>query len=275
MAAEFKTAQPVEFYRQFLKAELRPDGRELGEIRSTVLNVGSISTSDGSALVKLGNTTVVCGIKAEFASPTIEEPKRGFLVPNVDLPPLCASRFKPGPPSEQAQVTSQFVADTLSSSNIIDYEDLCIQEGKLVWVLYCDMMCLDYDGNINDACLISLLAALKNVTLPVVKIDEETELAVTSSTERSSLKIRSHPVATTFSVFDDSILLVDPTVEEEDLATGLITVVITKDGRLCNIHKPGGTPLSSSQVQVCIGRAKARATEVCQLIDETLGSVGR
>ena len=35
-------------------------------------------------------------------------------VPNVDLPPLCSSRFRPGPPSEQAQVLSQFVADIIS-----------------------------------------------------------------------------------------------------------------------------------------------------------------
>ena len=35
-------------------------------------------------------------------------------VPNVDLPPLCSSQFRPGPPSEQAQVLSQFVADIIS-----------------------------------------------------------------------------------------------------------------------------------------------------------------
>ncbi|KAI2569162.1 exosome component 8, partial [Homo sapiens] len=31
-----------------------------------------------------------------------------------------------------------------------------------VWVLYCDLICLDYDGNILDACTFALLAALKN-----------------------------------------------------------------------------------------------------------------
>ena len=37
-----------------------------------------------------------------------------YLVPNVDLPPLCSSRFRLGPPGEQAQVLSQFVADVIS-----------------------------------------------------------------------------------------------------------------------------------------------------------------
>lgn len=34
-------------------------------------------------------------------------------VPNVDLPPLCSSRFRPGPPGEQAQAASQFIADVI------------------------------------------------------------------------------------------------------------------------------------------------------------------
>ena len=31
-----------------------------------------------------------------------------------------------------------------------------------MWVLYCDLLCLDYDGNVTDACVLALLAALKN-----------------------------------------------------------------------------------------------------------------
>lgn len=34
-------------------------------------------------------------------------------MPNVDLPPLCSSRFRPGPPGEQAQAASQFIADVI------------------------------------------------------------------------------------------------------------------------------------------------------------------
>lgn len=33
---------------------------------------------------------------------------------------------------------------------------------QLAWVLYCDIICLDYDGNLLDASVFALLAALKN-----------------------------------------------------------------------------------------------------------------
>ncbi|KAG7224550.1 hypothetical protein INR49_011302 [Caranx melampygus] len=286
MAAGFKTAEPVEYHRSFLcqqpshiqtlpfqKENCRPDGRELTEFRTTTLNIGSISTADGSALVKLGNTTVICGIKAELANPTVEAPGKGYIVPNVDLPPLCSSRFRPGPPGEQAQAASQFIADVIESSEMIQTEDLCIDRGKLCWVLYCDIMCLDYDGNVLDACVIALLAALKNTQLPEITINTETCSPEVNLEKRHGLNIHKHPVATSFSIFDNSILTVDPTSEEETLATAQLTVVMDDEDRLCSLHKPGGTSLSGERLQECINRATARQREIQKLIDKVIHSV--
>ena len=35
---------------------------------------------------------------------------------------------------------------------------------QAVWCLYADVICLNYDGNIQDASLVALLAALRNCT---------------------------------------------------------------------------------------------------------------
>ncbi|KAM3869245.1 exosome complex component RRP43 [Diretmus argenteus] len=273
MAAGFKTAEPLEYHRSFLKENCRPDGRELGEFRTTTLNIGSISTANGSALVKVGNTTVICGIKAELANPTVEAPSKGYIVPNVDLPPLCSSRFRPGAPGEQAQAASQFIADVIMSSDVIQTEDLCIERGKLCWVLYCDIMCLDYDGNLLDACVIALLAALKNTQLPEVAINTETHAPEVNLEKRNGLRIHKHPVGASFCVFDNSILIVDPTAEEESLSTAQFTVVIDEEDRLCSVHKPGGTSLSGEKLQECISRATARHREIRKLIDKVIQSV--
>jgi exosome complex component RRP43 len=79
----------------------------------------------------------------------------------VELPPLCSSRFKGGPPGEQAQVYNQFMAEVIANADCVDLKQLVVAQGKLVWVLYGDMICLDYDGSILDACIASLFAALK------------------------------------------------------------------------------------------------------------------
>jgi exosome complex RNA-binding protein Rrp42 (RNase PH superfamily) len=40
---------------------------------------GSVSTADGSALIRMGETTMVCGIKAEIAEPDSARPNEGFI----------------------------------------------------------------------------------------------------------------------------------------------------------------------------------------------------
>ena len=46
-------------------------------LRPVSISTGSISTSDGSAVVKQGDTIVVCGIKLEISEPKTEKPKSG------------------------------------------------------------------------------------------------------------------------------------------------------------------------------------------------------
>lgn len=36
-----------------------------------------------------------------------------YLVPNVELPSLCSTKFRSGPPGEEAQAASQFIADVI------------------------------------------------------------------------------------------------------------------------------------------------------------------
>lgn len=170
-------------------------------------------------------------------------------------------------------MASQFIADVIENSQIIQKEDLCISPGKLAWVLYCDLICLDYDGNILDACTFALLAALKNVQLPEVTINEETALAEVNLKKKSYLNIRTHPVATSFAVFDDTLLIVDPTGEEEHLATGTLTIVMDEEGKLCCLHKPGGSGLTGAKLQDCMSRAVTRHKEVKKLMDEVIKSM--
>uniref|UniRef100_A0A8C2PKF5 Ribosomal RNA-processing protein 43 n=2 Tax=Caprinae TaxID=9963 RepID=A0A8C2PKF5_CAPHI len=209
----------------------------------------------------------------EFGAPPTDAPDKGYVVPNVDLSPLCSWRFRSGPPGEEAQVASQFIADVIENSQIIQKEDLCISSGKLAWVLYCDLICLNHDGNILDACTFALLAALKNVQLPEVTINEETALAEVNLKKKSYLNIRTHPVATSFAVFDDTLLIVDPTEEEEHLATGTLTVVMDEEGKLCCLHKPGGSGLTGAKLQDCMSRAVTRHKEVKKLMDEVFKSM--
>ena len=57
---------------------------------------------------------------------------------------------------------SEAINRVLKESKVLDLKDLCIEEGKAVWVLYVDAVCVSYDGNIYDAALAAIMAALNN-----------------------------------------------------------------------------------------------------------------
>ena len=61
----FKKLYPEQYYERFLANGIRPDGRTFGRARPTTIGLEAVSTTDASALVKNGSTTVLAGIKLE------------------------------------------------------------------------------------------------------------------------------------------------------------------------------------------------------------------
>ena len=68
-AEAFKQLYPEQYYAKFIKSDLRPDGRSLESARATTIGVNPIGTADSSALVKIGETTAMAGIKLGVGHP--------------------------------------------------------------------------------------------------------------------------------------------------------------------------------------------------------------
>jgi exosome complex component RRP43 len=95
-------------------------------------------------------------------------------------------------------------------------DSLCIAPGKAVWVLYIDIICLNYDGNILDASMMALKAALKEGTLsdiffkllkvkiPQVLFDESTGTvkAVEGNFKKSTTLFKSLPKCISFGIMN-------------------------------------------------------------------------
>ncbi|KAJ0179373.1 hypothetical protein K1T71_005085 [Dendrolimus kikuchii] len=272
MADVYKLIHPVKFCNDYLSRNIRPDGRSFKQPRSIKINVDSIKTAEASAVVKCGNTAVVCGIQLELSPPKAEEPNVGFLVTNVELPALCSSKLKPGPPSDQAQVVNNIVSDIVLNSKCVDLKDLCIVPDKLAWVLYCDIVCVDNDGSLVDGCIIALMASLKTLSLPKVSYDAETEEIKVDPKSRTKLEIHSFPIVTSFVVYrlnQSNIILADPTAYEEDICGGSGTnlIVCYNKGLFCGTQKFGGSNLSKDCQDDALKTAKERANIVENIID--------
>ncbi|KXS13479.1 exosome complex exonuclease RRP43-like protein [Gonapodya prolifera JEL478] len=270
-APTFARLHPAEYLRRFLAKNVRPDGRpyapalRTAKFRKTMVNVGSISTSEGSATVRLGKTTVLCGIKAEVAAPPIDSPDNGYLVPNVELPPMSSPNFRPGAPSELAQTLSWRLEQLFRNCpTILDLKQLSIEEGAAAWVLYADIVCLNYDGNVFDATVIAIMAALKDVRLPKATYrEEEGAVTIPDLSERPvRLQVGPVPVATTIGVFESQYFLVDPTEMETSLCSATLTLITDEGGRLLGLHKSGGFALNQEQMAESVETAIARGIEI-------------
>nr|XP_047143886.1 exosome complex component RRP43 [Hydra vulgaris] len=308
MAQDFKIARPLEYYKEFLKENIRPDGRALDEYRKTIVNINSIKTASGSGLVRIGNTIVVCGIKAELAEPSVEKTNEGYfgiILPNVDLPALCSHEFRPGPPSDQAQAMSQLVAETVENCKLINLKKLCIKEKKLCWVIYADIICISHDGNLIDAIIASLYIALLNTKLPVVTINEETGSPEASPTEQFTLELTTRLSSTTVELIDNDInfCIISAFTESKNF-TAIDLIVLGEVGsrkplfenkyrksedvqKLLNV-KPSlatmrdtifsiesGCSVNEDSVRTCIKYAIHRAEELDSLIHEASECIDR
>ena len=96
---------------------------------------------------------------------------------------MCHPSVKPGPPSPTAQELSVFIKDVILASECLKLTQLCPVVGKMAWVLYIDVMCLDHDGNLRDASIAAAMAALNSLRLPEVEYDEEMDQITVSKSK--------------------------------------------------------------------------------------------
>jgi len=269
MSLEMRSLQPVEYLRKHIQTGFRPDGRKLNERRPLSISLGQIKSADGSSIVRQGNTTVVCGIKLEIARPSADTPNEGFIVPNVTLPAMCHPVLKSGPPSTEAQALSTFLKDVIHNSACVEPRELCIVAGKFVWVLYVDVYCLDNDGNLRDACVSALMAAVKSLKLPSTHYDLELdELVVTKDSHVALTTKETTAVACSFCVLDleSPRLIADPSWEEEERSDSQVTLLLSESGDVCLTSQFGSSSLSQEAFQEAITLATSHATSIHQAL---------
>jgi len=234
----------------------RSDGRTLNEFRDISIETGTIATAEGSARVRLGNTEVIVGIKMDVGEPFPDTPAKGVLTTNIELIPMAFESFESGPPSAEAIELSRVVDRGIRESQMIDLDALCIEKEKEVWVLYIDVYALDYDGNLFDASSIGAVAALKNTTVPASRYGKGDDFR---------LPLRSLPISCT-TVKVGNYLLLDPTLEEEDVSTSRLTVATDENGDIRAMQKGGTGAFTYEEVK----RVIAASVEASKKIRERM-----
>ncbi|KAL3585328.1 hypothetical protein D5086_012195 [Populus alba] len=282
----FRRLFPLRYFERHLSESIRPDARPLGRARDTTLALGAVASAHGSALAKIGSTTMLAAIKMEVMTPSTESPEEGSIAIDFHMPPICSPIVRPGRPAEAAPVISKQLSDTISSSGMINLKELSLVSGKAAWMAYLDIYCLDADGALFDAALLSAVGAFSHLQIPIVSLNDDGKIVLVSeeddgtkledepvNKEKRKLTLSSIPFSLTC-ILHKNYILADPTAEEESIMETLVTVVLDSSSRLVSFYKPGGPVLAqTSAVQDCVALTRQRVKDLQDILDETISGM--
>ncbi|MDD3492441.1 MAG: exosome complex protein Rrp42 [Candidatus Thermoplasmatota archaeon] len=246
-----------DYLYRLAKQGKRPDGRATSEYRPITIERGVVNMAEGSAMVSIGNTTVLAGIKMDLGEPYPDTPNKGALSTAAELIPLASPDFESGPPREDAIELARVVDRGIRESGTINLEDLCIEPGEKVWVVFIDIHILDYDGNLFDACSLAASAALLDAQIP----NERFEMG-----ENRPLPVQDPPISCTFVKYNGTIV-VDPSLEEDEVAEARYTVAIDKNGDIRAMQKGLSGSFTVDEIRQSIATARQMAPTIRKILE--------
>eukprot|EP00873_Tetraselmis_striata_P035575 jgi/Tetstr1/455839/TSEL_042630.t1 len=255
-AAAFQRLYPDQHYDRFLESGVRPDGRVAGMSREVTIGLGAVSSAASSALVKVGPTIVMAGIKLGVMKPSDEDPEAGALELSVEMTPMSSPEARPGRPPEAAHAIAHQLHSLLLSSGALDLKELCIRKAAAAWAVFLRHLRLQLPE----------VAVTKDgaVVPPLTVRAGEGEVL-----PAQQLQLRSTPLALTCGLRKGQ-LIADPSSEEEQLMECTITVALDAQGNLAGVYKPGGDPVADTTMAECIQAAMLRYNTVSDLLSQAL-----
>ena len=231
-----------------LRKEERIDGRGLWEYREFQIKNDIIASAEGSADVSLGDTKIITGLKYEVGEPFPDLPNEGVCTVMAELLPLASPLFERGPPDEQSIELARVVDRGIRHADCVQTKKLCIKEEELVYILFVDMYVINYAGNLIDAGGVSALTTLISAHIPEgVWNEDKREADWTGKYLTGKDIVNELPFVVTYGKIDDIVFL-DPSLPEELVCDGKISVSVTEE-KITSIQKSGAATFSIDEIK--------------------------
>ncbi|BAN90378.1 exosome complex protein Rrp42 [Aeropyrum camini] len=258
-----------EAYLSLLRKGWRLEDRDLKTPRNVKIETGIVEKAEGSALVKLGKTQVIAGVKASVGAPFRDTPNQGVLTVHAEFVPLASPVFEPGPPDENAIELARVVDRSLREVGAIDLESLVIRPGEKVWVLWVDLYIIDHDGNLFDASMLATMAALMTARLPKYEESETGDIVIKKGEKGEKVKVKTRVVTVTTAKIDRYIV-VDPSLEEETVSDVRLATAIDGEGRIVGMQKTGMGSLTEADIETMVNYSLEASKVYFKALEEAI-----
>lgn len=256
------------FMLDLLAKNERVDGRAFDEYREIQIEMDVVpAKAEGSAIVRIGDTTVVAGVKVLTGEPYSDNPDEGVVMVTAEMPPIASPLFELGPPKEDAIELARVVDRGVRESETVDVKKLCIEKGKSVYMVFVDIYPLEYDGNLIDASSLAANAAMMTSRFPEMKL-EGGELVQTG--KELEVPIQNMAIECTVARIGKHLVL-DPTLREEMVQDCRLTMAVDEKDNFTALQKGGGVgPLSIEDIDHAMGIALERTKDLRTLLKRTI-----
>ncbi len=246
-----------DYVRDLMQKGKRADDRKLDEYRKVELEKNPLTSAEGSAIVRIGNTQVLVSAKIDAVVPFSDRPTEGVLATNCELLPLAFPTFESGPPSEDSIELARVVDRGIRSSETLDLNSMFIEEGK-VWGVYLDIYVLDFDGNFFDAATLAAMSSLLSASYP--KYEDGKAIHEPTKPLAPKSKVVSCTIA---NILGKKV--VDPTYDEEVAMDTRVTIATT-DEKLCAIQKGKSGSLKRDEIMELIDMSFEKGAQLRALL---------
>src|SRR5215472_15471606 len=238
---------------------MRTDKRRADELRPVEIITGYLATAEGSALIKVGNTQVLCAASVEeTVPPFLRNTGKGWVTAEYAMLPRATSRRTPreitkGRQSGRTHEIQRLIGRSMRA--VVDTAAL----GERTVILDCDV--LQADGGTRTASVTGAFVALA--------------LAIGKLRQYGSIKtnpLRDYVAATSVGIVGGTPML-DLCYEEDSQADVDMNVVMTGSGRFIEVQSTAEhTPFDDAQMAGMIAMARAGITRIIEIQKQAAGN---
>jgi len=235
---------------------VRSDGRGADKLRKLIITRNYMKYAEGSCLIELGNTKVICTASVEESVPPfLKGSGTGWVTAEYGmLPRSCATRIQRGKDSGRTYEIQRLVGRSLRT--VTDMKQI---GERTIW-LDCDV--IQGDGGTRTASITGSFVALVDA---LAKIKKKGLI--------SKIPIKDYVAATSVGMVNGSLLL-DLCYEEDSKAEVDMNVIMTGSGKFIEIQGTAERePFAKEEMDKMLGLAKSGIEELFTAQRKLVGDI--
>ncbi len=240
---------------------MRVDGRKADELRSIHIETGYLKHPEGSVLITVGDTKVICTASIEDrVPPFLRGEGKGWISAEYSMLPRATEtrnirESSRGKVSGRTMEIQRLIGRALRA--VVDLE--AIGE-RTIWI-DCDV--IQADGGTRTA---SITGAFVALTMAVAKLVEEKELP--------SFPVTDFLAATSVGMVEEAGVILDLNYIEDSAALVDMNVVMTGSGEFVELQGTGEeSTFTANQLQEMLAAAEKGMKELSTIQKEALGAL--